>query len=80
MIMTTITVSERGQIVIPVEIRKELNIKEGEKLDVFKSGNNIIFVPIPKDIPKAMAKLGKNKAKISSVAEVRKMRLESERF
>ena len=78
--MATVTVSERGQTVIPAEIRKELKIKEGEKLEVFRFGSNIVFIPIPKDIPAAMAKLGKKKSLVNSVAEIRKMRMESERF
>lgn len=31
----TVTVSERGQIVIPAEARKDFNIKTGDKLLVF---------------------------------------------
>lgn len=31
----SVTVSERGQIVIPVEARKDFNIKAGDKLLVF---------------------------------------------
>jgi len=31
----SVTVSERGQIVIPIEARKDFNIKTGDKLLVF---------------------------------------------
>ena len=31
----SVTVSERGQIVIPVEARKDFNIRTGDKLLVF---------------------------------------------
>jgi AbrB family looped-hinge helix DNA binding protein len=32
--MPTVTVSSKGQIVIPLDLRKELGLKEGELLDV----------------------------------------------
>lgn len=35
-----VTVSEKGQIVIPVEARRDLNIEEGDKLMVLKRGDN----------------------------------------
>ncbi len=35
-----ITVTEKGQIAIPVEIRKELEIKKGDKLIVIKRNDN----------------------------------------
>ena len=34
-------VGSRGQIVIPLELRKKLDIKEGEVLFVIEDGNNI---------------------------------------
>jgi len=38
-----VTVTSRGQVVIPSNIRKELDIKEGEKLLVCEMGGSIIF-------------------------------------
>ena len=41
-----VTVGERGQVVIPVEVRKKFGIKTGEKLIVFaKPGGPIGFIP-----------------------------------
>lgn len=37
----TVTVSSRGQIVIPEEIRRELKLKKGIKLVLIKKGNLI---------------------------------------
>ncbi len=37
---------ERGQVVIPQEIRKSLHLKKGEKFLVAKSDDKIIFEPI----------------------------------
>jgi len=41
-----VTVGERGQVVIPAEIRKQYEIKTGDKLIVFaKSGGPIGLIP-----------------------------------
>jgi AbrB family looped-hinge helix DNA binding protein len=45
----SVTVSERGQIVIPAEARKDFNIKAGDKLLVFgdlEQGLGIATLPI----------------------------------
>lgn len=47
--METITVSPKFQIVIPKEIRQKLDIKPGQKLQVFQSGSRIEYI-IVKDI------------------------------
>jgi len=39
----TIKVSEKGQIVIPTDIRKELKIKKGEQLLLIRKGNKIMI-------------------------------------
>ena len=42
----TVTVSSKYQVVIPANIRKELNIHPGEKLQVIPYKNRIVFIPI----------------------------------
>ncbi|AMA08227.1 AbrB/MazE/SpoVT family DNA-binding domain-containing protein [Picosynechococcus sp. PCC 73109] len=39
--MTTVTVSHKGQVVIPIEIRKRLGIKPGCKLSFCLDGDSI---------------------------------------
>lgn len=39
----TISVSSKGQIVIPEEVRKELKIQEGSRLIMVETGNKIIL-------------------------------------
>ncbi len=39
-------VGSRGQIVIPLELRKKLDIKEGEVLFVVEDGSNIKVVKV----------------------------------
>ncbi|RLI63087.1 MAG: AbrB/MazE/SpoVT family DNA-binding domain-containing protein [Candidatus Asgardarchaeum californiense] len=41
-----VKVTRRGQTTIPTNIRKKLNIKEGDYLLVETDGNRIIFTPI----------------------------------
>lgn len=36
------SVGERGQVVIPAEIREKMNLKKGEKLMVFSRGENFV--------------------------------------
>ncbi len=43
--MYTITVTQKGQVVIPAGIRKRLHIKKGTKLLVREDAQNIIITP-----------------------------------
>jgi antitoxin PrlF len=40
------SVSSRGQVVIPNDIRKEMGLQEGTKLMVFSDGVNLLMKPI----------------------------------
>ena len=41
--LTTVTVSEKGQLAIPVDIRRRLNIKKGDKLLIVVHGNKVMI-------------------------------------
>jgi AbrB family looped-hinge helix DNA binding protein len=45
--MTTVTISSRGQIVIPKKIREILGLSMGNKLKVFQENKKIILVAEP---------------------------------
>jgi len=47
--MAIITASSRGQIVIPKDIRKQLNIFPGKKLLIKAEKNQAIITPLPDD-------------------------------
>ena len=49
--MTTVTVSPKFQVVIPKDIRNQMELKPGQKFQVLNYGDRIEFVPI-KDIKK----------------------------
>ncbi|HGY55313.1 MAG TPA: AbrB/MazE/SpoVT family DNA-binding domain-containing protein [Caldithrix abyssi] len=44
--MVTVTVSPKYQVVIPKEIRKEMELKPGQKLQIFHDEERIIFIPV----------------------------------
>ncbi len=50
--MKTITISPKYQIVIPKEIRKELKLKPGQKLQVIQAEDRVEYIII-KDIREA---------------------------
>ncbi len=50
--MTTVTVSPKYQVVIPKEIREELKLKPGQKLQIIQLGDRIEFLLL-KDIKNA---------------------------
>lgn len=56
--IATTKLSSRGQIVIPLEMRK--NLKEGDKLIVIKNGEDLI---IKKSIPETLLASHKSLAK-----------------
>jgi AbrB family looped-hinge helix DNA binding protein len=45
----TITVSVKGQMVIPSKIREKYNIKPQMKVELIDKGNEIVIIPLPKD-------------------------------
>ena len=46
MISESVTVSNRGYIVLPAHIRKELNIKPGTTILLSKEDNKVILQPV----------------------------------
>lgn len=54
-----ITVSSKGQVVIPQEIRERLKIMEGQQVRIEEVDGTIIIVPIPKDPIRALKGLSK---------------------
>lgn len=53
------TLTERGQTVIPAEIRKRYNLKKGDKLIWLDTGKTITVIPAPPDIVAALEGSGK---------------------
>ena len=47
--MSTVTVSRKGWVVIPKEIRERHGIKPGDRVHVIEYGRTIAIVPVAKD-------------------------------
>lgn len=45
----TVTVSTKGQMIIPSEIRKKYHIQPQTKVEVIDKGKEIVIIPLPKD-------------------------------
>ena len=45
--MSTVTVSSKGQVVIPKEIREKFGLTTGKKLKVFQENKKIILIAEP---------------------------------
>jgi len=42
--MTTVKISPKYQIVIPLEIRRKMNLRPGQKLQILELGDRIEFI------------------------------------
>jgi len=43
--MTTVIISPKYQVVIPKEIRRKLNLRPGQKLQIIQLGDRMEFIP-----------------------------------
>lgn len=50
--MSTITMTTKGQVIIPAEIRKKYGLKKGEKLIIEDEGSYIKVIPKTTDLTK----------------------------
>ena len=63
--MQVVTASSRGQIVIPKDIRKRLNIVAGKKLAVKAEGDRVLLTPLPDDPVEAFCGIFKEKSSLT---------------
>lgn len=46
--MATVTVSSKGQIVLPKRLREDLQIREGDRVELRREEDHIVLQPTPK--------------------------------
>lgn len=63
--MYATTVTTKGQIVIPAEIRKKYDIKKGIKFLVEEKGNNLLLIPLTAEYFNRIAGVLNTKGKLS---------------
>lgn len=63
--MQIVTASSRGQIVIPKEIRKRLNIVTGKRLSVKAEGDQVLLTPLPDDPVEAFCGIFKERSSLT---------------
>ncbi|MFO8050008.1 MAG: AbrB/MazE/SpoVT family DNA-binding domain-containing protein [Desulfosudaceae bacterium] len=79
--MPIVTTSNRGQIVIPKEIRKRLNIIPGKKLVVKSEGDYMRITPLPDNPVDSFCGIFKEKSSLtkSLLAEKKKEKAREEK-
>jgi AbrB family looped-hinge helix DNA binding protein len=63
--MPVVTASSRGQIVIPKEIRKRLNIVAGKRLSVKAEGDQVLLTLLPDDPVEAFCGIFKERSSLT---------------
>jgi AbrB family looped-hinge helix DNA binding protein len=64
--MKVVTASSRGQIAIPKEIRKQLNIVAGKRLSVKAEGDQALLTLLPDDPVEAFCGIFKEKSSLTN--------------
>jgi AbrB family looped-hinge helix DNA binding protein len=63
--MHIVTASSRGQIVIPKEIRKRLNIVAGKRLSIKAEGDQVLLTLLPDNPVEAFCGIFKEKSSLT---------------
>lgn len=78
--MMTTKMSQKGQVVIPVEIRKRYEIEPGDKLELMDIGGEIVIIPLavnnPIDAARGFLKGGKSTKELLKAAREEEKRYE----
>lgn len=77
--MPIVKTSSKGQIVIPIEIRKKLGIKPGQRVNLTVVDDKVFITPMPEDPIKALRGILKGKPSMAqALVEERKQEVKRE--
>jgi len=62
--MQTTTATQKGQVLIPVSLRRKLSIRKGTRLSVTEKDGKIVMEPLPDDFIKTGRGMLKTKGKV----------------
>jgi antitoxin PrlF len=66
-------VTRKGQVTIPVEIRRELNIKEGDRVKFVRDGDGVRIDPVGDVVAQSAGSLGKyRQGPVPTIEELKK--------
>ena len=71
-------VSVRGQVSIPAQIRRELNIKPNSEIEWIEQKGRVVLLPVPENPIKAFRGKGKKKYSTADLMSDRKQERENE--
>ena len=78
--MPAVKTSSKGQIVIPIEIRKKLGIKPGQMVNLTLVDDKAVITPLPEDPIKALRGILKGKPSMTkALIKERKKELEQDK-
>ena len=78
--MPIVKMSSKGQIVIPIEIRKKLGIRPGQRVNLTVVDDKAFITPLPEDPIKAMRGILKGKPSMAqALLKERKQEVEREK-
>ena len=72
------TVSQRGQTVIPAELRRRYDITEGTEIEWIDTGTGMKVIPVPSDPVAALRGRGKGERLVEILLEERRRDRERE--
>lgn len=77
--MYKVTVSQKGQIIIPSKIRKKMHIKKGTKLYIYENDREILIKPATPEYIDSLAGMINADEKLSDYF-IKERRIEDENF
>ncbi len=72
------TVTQRGQTVIPAELRRRYGITEGTEMEWVDTGTGMKVIPVPSDPVAALRGMGKGERLLDTLLEERRCDRERE--